>query len=165
MRLNPSVKCTDQDTYINTVKMLDTFSKDIIYKELIRLSPGQPDAVLVRMVHHLIRVVPLLHPITHPSTVTPSTSEHFHLHLDHVYRFTPTLRLIKPLGCVHELWARESAAARRPPRCNRAVSRPWCASRRKFRCRPNCRMRRRACGRRGASRGRCCARMRWWRLR
>ena len=58
MRLNPSAECTDQDTYVDTVKMLDTFSKDIIYKELpppytqtlfielIRFSPGQPDTVL-----------------------------------------------------------------------------------------------------------------------
>ena len=51
---------TDPDTYVDTVQMLDTFSKDIIYKELpppspynqtlfielIRFSPGQPDTVL-----------------------------------------------------------------------------------------------------------------------
>ncbi|KAI0265971.1 PLU-1-like protein-domain-containing protein [Gloeopeniophorella convolvens] len=52
------IKMGDPDTYVDTVKMLDTFSKDIVYKklpppytqtlfiELIRFSPGQPDTVL-----------------------------------------------------------------------------------------------------------------------
>ncbi|KAH8984229.1 PLU-1-like protein-domain-containing protein [Lactarius akahatsu] len=52
------IKTPGPDTYVDTVKMLDSFSKDIIYKELpppytqtlfielIRFIPGQPDTVL-----------------------------------------------------------------------------------------------------------------------
>ncbi|KAI0065783.1 hypothetical protein BV25DRAFT_1879666 [Artomyces pyxidatus] len=60
----------DPDTYVDTVKMLDTFSKDIMYKklpppytqtlfvELIRFTAGQPDTVPVNGA-------------THPSTSSP----------------------------------------------------------------------------------------------
>ncbi|KAI9464290.1 jumonji superfamily protein [Russula earlei] len=84
------IKTPDPDTYVDTVKMLDTFSKDIIYKELpppytqtlfielIRFSPGQPDTVLANgLPSHSSSTSHALHHPTpnghsyHPRTLPP----------------------------------------------------------------------------------------------
>jgi histone demethylase JARID1 len=79
MPLNSGTERTDQDMYIDTVKMLDSFSKDSIYKEpsppytqtlfieLIQFSPNQPDTVLANNSSSVL----LLHQVTYQVTRHP----------------------------------------------------------------------------------------------
>ncbi|THH17433.1 hypothetical protein EW146_g3372 [Bondarzewia mesenterica] len=76
------INTTDMETYVDTAKMLDLFSKDIIYKklpppytqtlfvELIRFTAGQPDSMPVNGTPS--------HPSTSSPVVTPHTNGFSH---------------------------------------------------------------------------------------